>query len=245
VEIKADPALALTKLVMMTSLGRRGDAARLKNIGFYAYLTKPVKKSILQECLVTVASGEQRLVSTDENARIITRHSIAEDRRRRVRILLADDNVTNQVVGLAILKRLGFRAHGVANGQEVLDALEKTVYDLVLMDCQMPLISGYEATRVIRSWQFQPALVEQDEQTSHLVRMSQVPIIALTANAMTEDRSKCIEAGMDDYLAKPVIPAQLITIIEKWLLDIGTTEHEASSLADLARFKREAQIPIS
>ncbi len=202
-KIKDERALRDTILVMMTSVGARGDAARLEEIGFSAYLTKPVKQSHLYDCLATVC-GRKQFPSSGSGQRIVTRHSITEGRRRRVHVLVAEDNPVNQRVALAILKKIGVRADAVGNGLEALKALESIPYDLVLMDCQMPEMDGYEATRAIRS-------------SESRVRNHKVPIVAMTAHAMQGDREKCIEAGMDDYIAKPVNPQDLADTLEKWL----------------------------
>jgi CheY-like chemotaxis protein len=121
-----------------------------------------------------------------------------------VRILLAEDNITNQQVAVGILKKLGLRADAVANGAEAVKALEALPYDLVLMDVQMPEMNGLEATRHIRNPQ-------------SAVRNHQIPIIAMTAGAMQGDREKCLEAGMNDYVSKPISPQALAEALDKWL----------------------------
>lgn len=120
------------------------------------------------------------------------------------RVLLAEDNITNQQATLAVLENMGLRADAVANGQEALTALKSAAYDLVLMDCQMPLLDGYQATRLIRNG-------------SAKVRNHQVPIIAMTAHAVQSERERCLECGMDDFLTKPVLPQALVQILDKWL----------------------------
>ena len=202
-KIMQDPELKNTILIMMTSLGQRGDAKRLEQIGFAAYLTKPVKQSQLCDCLATVTSTKKEMLK-DQPATIVTRHSVAEDKKHKQRILLVEDNITNQKVALNILKRFGYNADAVSNGKEAVKALGMIPYDIVLMDCQMPEMDGYEATGEIRT--------SESKVLDH-----RVPIIAMTANAMKGDREKCLEAGMDDYLCKPVNPQELNDILEKWI----------------------------
>jgi PAS domain S-box-containing protein len=237
--IKADPELRDTILVMMTSLGRRGDAKRLEAIGFSAYLTKPVKQSQLYDCLVTVLGAGVASAKTSETV-LVTRHTISEARRRKVRILLAEDNVTNQMVALRILENLGFRAYAVTNGQEAIKALETIPCDIVFMDVQMPVMDGFEATRVIRSGKTKAP-------------NPGIPIIAVTANAMKGDRERCIEAGMDDYISKPFAPKALAAAIEKWLdrdqeqppaKDTFIARTEPSDLSDVAQRAKSDGPPV-
>jgi len=204
--IKADHRLADTRMVMLTSLGVRGDARRFEEIGFAAYATKPIRHQELKIVLSLVLADRDAEALT--SASIVTRYTAREVLNRfagsKGRVLLADDNITNQQVAQGILKKLGLRADAVANGEEVLKALETIPYDLVLMDVQMPVMDGFEATRRIR-----------DSRSKVVDR--QIPIIALTAHAMQGDREKCLQAGMDDYLSKPVSPQSLVEILERWL----------------------------
>ncbi len=201
--IKENPALRGTKLFLTTSLGKRGDAAHFANLGFSGYLTKPLRQSQLRDCLALVAT---RVEGSDPHAtdNLVTRHTVSELRENGFRILLAEDNATNQLVALKILQKLGYRADAVANGKEVIDALERLPYDLVLMDCQMPEMDGYEATRKLRTLEG---------------AVKRIPVIAMTAGALEGDREKCLEAGMDDYLSKPVEPSKLAAMLELWLAD--------------------------
>jgi PAS domain S-box-containing protein len=201
--IKADPGLRDTHLVMMSSFGKRGDARRLKDIGFSAYLTKPVKQSQLYDCLAAVLGGDDTTAKTPDIA-LVTRHTLHEARRSKVRILLAEDNVTNQQVVLGVLAKLGFNADIAANGREAIQALETIPYDIVFMDVQMPLMDGLEATRAIRSGKTG-------------VPNPRIPIIAMTAHALKGDRERCLEAGMDDYISKPIAPQALAEALEKWV----------------------------
>jgi signal transduction histidine kinase/CheY-like chemotaxis protein/HPt (histidine-containing phosphotransfer) domain-containing protein len=198
--IKADAALAGTRLVMLTSMGQREETRFFTDIGFAACLTKPVRQSDLFDCLVDILTGETRRTARP----IPVRRSIRDVQRRNTRVLLAEDNFTNQQVALGILKKMGISADAVANGAEAIESLETIPYDLVLMDVQMPEMDGLEATRRIRN----PA---------SKVRNRAIPIIALTAHAMAGDQGKCLEAGMNDYIPKPVDPLDLAEMLEKWL----------------------------
>jgi len=205
-KIKADPQLRDVVLVTLTSAGRRGDAKRLRKAGFAAYLVKPIKQSQLLDCLRTV-TGKSKDSKREPLEAIVTRHSISEDRKRRVRILLAEDNAINQKVALRILDaKLGYRVDAVANGKEAIESLSRQDYDLVLMDCQMPEMDGYEATRAIRD-------------PNSPVRDHSIRIVAMTANVMKGDREECLAAGMDDYVAKPIRPQELADAIERNLRD--------------------------
>jgi CheY-like chemotaxis protein len=212
-KIKQDPDLKNTILVLLTSMGKRGDAKRIEEIGFAAYLTKPVKQSQLYDCLTTVFSRKKEVLK-NQPPTIVTRHSIAEDKKRKHRILLAEDNITNQQVALNILKKFGYNADVVNNGKEAVRALEIIPYDIVLMDCQMPEMDGYEATGEIRN-------------SRSKVLDSKIPIIAMTAHTMKGDREKCLEAGMDDYLCKPVNPQELHDTLEKWVTKTDSSHRSA------------------
>ncbi len=199
--IKQDPEIAETALVMMTSLGNSEDIPRMKDIGFAAYLTKPIKQSLLYDCLVTVLARTSAVGETASRD-IVTAETVRQGRSSSLRILLAEDNIVNQKVTLKFLQKLNYRTDVVANGSEAIRALKSIPYDLVLMDVQMPEMDGFEATRMIR------------DQASN-VRDHHVPIIAMTAHAMKGDREKCLEAGMDDYVSKPVQPKVLAEAIRK------------------------------
>ena len=200
--IKEDRDLRDTALVMLTSLGKRGDARRLESLGFAAYLTKPVKQSQLYDCLATVLGGIQS--GSLPTPALVTRHTVTEARRRNVRVLLAEDNATNQMVALKILEKLGYRADAVADGREAIRALEMVPYDIVFMDVQMPVMDGLEATSAIRSGRTKTP-------------DPQIPIVALTAHAMGGDRERCLAAGMNDYVTKPIAPRAIADALDRWL----------------------------
>ena len=199
--IKSDPLLQETIMVLLTSAGQRGEARVMQDAGFAAYLVKPIKQSQLLTCLQTVTGDPVDSGAVAHS--IVTRHSISEDRRRRVRILLVDDKLINRKIALRMLDvQLGFRADAAADGLEAIDALSNQDYDLVLMDCQMPQMDGYEAAQAIRD-------------PNSAVRNHDIPIVAMTANAMKGDREKCIDSGMNDYVAKPVDAKTLTEVIER------------------------------
>jgi CheY-like chemotaxis protein/HPt (histidine-containing phosphotransfer) domain-containing protein len=199
--IKADETLKNIPLILMTSVPQRGDASRMNEIGFSAYLTKPMRQSDIYNCL-SIALNDSSFSQPAHP--IITRHSIREMHRGGARILLAEDNAINQAVALATLKKLGLHADVVSNGREVISALKNIPYDLVLMDCQMPEMDGYEATHLIRN-------------TQSSVANHNIPIIAMTANAMQGEEEKCLSAGMNDYISKPISLDALSNALEKWL----------------------------
>jgi len=201
--IKADPRLSDIRMVMLTSLGLRGDAKHFQEIGFAAYATKPIRHLELFNML----SGVLADTFGFEAQPVVTRHSAREQMAAftdKGRILLAEDNITNQQVALGILKKFGLHADVAANGLEALYALKTIPYDLVLMDVQMPEMDGMEATRQIRT--LRTDCINQG-----------IPIIAMTAHAMQGDREKCLAAGMNDYLSKPVRPEELAKVLARWL----------------------------
>jgi len=200
--IKQNPDLNGTILVMMTSMGAKGDTKRFEEIGFSAYLSKPIKQSYLYDCLATIFSPDAG--SLKKENKIITQYTISETRNLKYKILMADDNVINQKVALATLKRLGYKADTVPDGNQAVSTLEKKQYDIVLMDCQMPEMDGFKATKLIRS-------------PDSNVKNHHIPIIALTADFTKEAKEKCLKAGMDDYMAKPFTPELLSEKLKKWL----------------------------
>ena len=213
-KIKSDPDMNKTHLVMVTSIGRRGDAERLKEIGFAAFLTKPAKKSVLFDCLRTVL-GQSNNLSEHSSNRLITRFTLEEkkiiDREptRALKVLLAEDNMMNQKVAKNMLKKMGHMVTCANNGQEAVKAFEDEKFDLILMDGQMPVMGGLEAAKTIRDAEKQSAI--QNPQSE----IERIPIIAVTANAMKGDRETFLSAGMDEYLAKPIKRKALEEVIKR------------------------------
>jgi two-component system sensor histidine kinase/response regulator len=195
-EIRKNPKLSCTTVLMLTSAGQRGDAARCRQLGLEGYLPKPVGQSELLDAVLRVA-GSKRLAAKPA---LVTRHSLREE-GRSLRILLAEDSDVNQFLASRVLEKHGHVVVTAGNGRAALVQLEKSNFDVVLMDIQMPEMDGFEATAAIRK--------EEESSGKHL------PIIAMTAHAMEGDRERCLAAGMDGYIAKPLKIDDLIRTIEK------------------------------
>ncbi len=199
--IKRDLSISKTRLVMLTSLGNHLDAEEMKAAGIEACVLKPVKQARLFERLANVmASHVSRRSPKVSTGRLSMGAPVVNSGKKDVRILLAEDNRINQMVALGLLQNLGYSAAMAANGLQVLEALERESYDIILMDCQMPEMDGYETTRRIRASDKSPG----------------VRIIAMTANAMRGESEKCLEAGMDDYMSKPVRLDTLREMLTRW-----------------------------
>lgn len=194
-----------TALVMLTDIGRRGDVSRLKEAGFSAYLTKPLKQDQLYNCILTLLKHETAGPPEEPAKRLfITRHTIEEAKRKNVRILLVEDHPVNRTVVIKTLEKMGYKIDSAENGNIALRKFKEEKYDLILMDLQMPELDGFEAVEIIR----------RREKARNI---SPIPIIAMTASAMREDKEKCFQAGMDDYIVKPINPLELAEKIESSL----------------------------
>jgi len=220
--IKADPFLAATRLVLLTSVGFRGQSEEMTRAGFHATLTKPLHRAYVYDCLSMMVekpglshAEETGGASLNQPRELVVTSPLVTETPAvtRARILVAEDNMVNQQVAVCLLEKLGYRADVVANGLEAIEASARVRYDLILMDCHMPEMDGWKVTTMIRTR-------EQEQGTGRL------PIIALTANAMEGDRDKCLNAGMDDYLAKPVQLEHLRALLLKWIP--GNEQQEAA-----------------
>ncbi len=197
--IKQDPTLREKTIIMLTSAGVRGDAVRCRELGIRAYLNKPIKRSDLLEA-IRMALGARR--RDDDRPSLITQHSLVES-RRRLRVLLAEDNAVNQTLAVRLLEKRGHVVVVAETGKAALGTLEKEQFDIILMDIEMPDMDGFAATAAIRD----------REQTTH----AHIPIIAMTAHAMGGDKERCLAAGMDGYVAKPLQPRELFAAIEEFV----------------------------
>lgn len=218
--ISTDPLIKGTRLLLLTSVGIRGQAEQARAAGIAAYLTKPVRRAQLHDCLCMILGETNTSAANrvkDSAPALVTRHAIEEAASaRRPRILVAEDNIYNQKVVVRMLEKLGYRADVVANGLEAVEAVARVPYAVVLMDWQMPELDGLQATEKIRM-----------KERSHGTR--RIPIIALTANATQEDAQRCLAADMNDYLSKPVRKEDLAVVIEKWLAATSNENTETSS----------------
>jgi signal transduction histidine kinase/DNA-binding response OmpR family regulator len=226
--VRSEEQLKSVPLVLLTSFGKKGDAARFKEAGYSAYLSKPVLSTVLYQTLSSVLG----LQSRGEEAPIITRHTIEEVVQEspgseigfRGRVLLVEDVPANQKVAAVMLQRFGIEVDLAENGKQALEKWEQEHYDLILMDCQMPVMDGYEATRAIRS--------RADRERT--------PIVALTANALESDRKRCGDAGMDDFVAKPFERNDLVKVLERWLPSDSLAGTGIASIAKKKTLEPEA-----
>ncbi len=213
--IKSDEKIADTDLIMLSSLGQHPDIRNPGKRYFEAHLTKPVKHTELFNVLSNVLGRKEQDVETVSSDTAVSDSA----KHYSLRILLAEDNIVNQKVAQSMLQKIGYRVDTVASGSEAVNALEMLPYDLVFMDVQMPGMDGFEATRIIRD-------------PDSAVRKHDIPVIAMTAHAMKGDRERCLEAGMDDYIAKPVSLKSLMQLMEKWRLAIPQEKAASSPIQE-------------
>jgi CheY-like chemotaxis protein len=204
-EIISDPAISQAKLILLTAYDTAGLGSQTIELGFKAYITKPVRQSQLLNCLLAVVCGREPAITKSAAAA----RGAGRKTAREELILIAEDHPINQQVAQMYLDELGFASHIVSTGKDAVNAVAKNEYSLVLMDCQMPEMDGFAATGAIRK--------------AEALTGRKTPIIAMTANAMAGDRDRCITAGMDDYISKPVDPDALKKVLETWLPGTATS----------------------
>ncbi|MDQ1336786.1 MAG: hypothetical protein QG552_3736, partial [Thermodesulfobacteriota bacterium] len=204
--IKDSPSGKDVKIIVLSSMGQRGDSDRCKEIGISGYLPKPIKQSDLLDAIMMTMG-----LPSEETPTVITRHKVYEE-RESFNILLAEDNLVNQTLAIKLLEKRGHRVTLASNGIEAVEAFKKGDFDLILMDIQMPEMDGFEATRHMRALELKAQSSKLKGKESKIER---IPIVAMTAHAMTGDREKCIDVGMDDYVSKPIKPETLYSVIDK------------------------------
>jgi CheY-like chemotaxis protein len=196
-QIRRNPGLAGAIIMMLTSASQSGDAARCQELGVARYLIKPIGQSELLDAILQAVGSKPEAVAPPSQP---SAHPPSRERPRALRILLAEDNLVNQMLVVRLLEKRGHHVQVASNGREVLEKLERADFDLVLMDVQMPVMGGFEATAAVR---------EMEKGTGR-----HIPIVALTAHAIKGDRERCLAAGMDGYVAKPIRPEELFEQIE-------------------------------
>lgn len=207
-KIKSIPEFSNIPLVLITSLAQKGEGQKAKDHGITGYLTKPIRKSDMLECVaIATEVSSNECVNKDI---FITKHTIKESNFiSKHKILLVEDNEMNQKLSIKILNKAGFTCDVAFNGKEAVESYQNNIYDLILMDCQMPILDGYEATSEIRAIEATKEII--DGEVNH------IPIIALTAHSLKGDIDKCLSFGMDDYLSKPINDKTFIATIKKYL----------------------------
>jgi CheY-like chemotaxis protein len=210
-QVQQSADLANLVTIMLTSGGQRGDGLRCKKLGIAAYLIKPVLQADLLDAMLQVLASHDGAAPSGP---VITRYTLREG-RLPLRILLAEDNVVNQKLASRILENQGHTVMVAPDGAQTLAAVKKQHFDLVLMDAQMPVMDGFEATAAIRKW--------EAESRGH------IPIVAMTAHAMVGDRQRCLQAGMDGYIAKPIHAHELFETIETVLAHVEKKAAEQAS----------------
>ena len=212
-EIKTMETLKEVPIIVLTSSGRKGDGRNCKEIGVNGYLTKPIRQDELRKAMVSVLG-----LSTGRKAgsppELVTRYSVAEDYRKEIQILLVEDYPTNQQVAMRHLSKAGYQVDLAEDGSQAVKAYKRKSYNLIFMDIQMPIMDGYAATQEIR--EIETRNLEQSTINNRQSTIQRVPIIAMTAHAIKGYRERCLKAGMDDYIAKPLRRKELLTIVEKW-----------------------------
>jgi len=201
--VKRSNDSAPTVLVMLMDITGRSDEAQLKRAGVNLFLTKPVRTSVL--CSELAAAWKRRgrgVTSTQDNTEMAT-NELSHHGGTHMRALVVEDNMTNREVAVLVLRKLGCETDTARNGEEAFEYLKTRNYDIVFMDCRMPVMDGYEATKKIRD--------PESDVVDHAV-----PVVAITAHALEDDRAKCLEAGMNDYLPKPIRLSTVKAILAKW-----------------------------
>jgi two-component system sensor histidine kinase/response regulator len=198
-EIRNTPGLVGAAIMMLTSAGHLGDAARCRELGISAYLVKPIRQADLLAGICQVLNESSKKEVEKLAAQLVTRHTLQAD-RNRLNILLAEDNIVNQTLAMRLLEKRGYKVTVAANGRDAVNAFERGSFDAILMDVQMPEMDGFEATAAIRE--------KERSGGGH------IPIIAMTAHAMKGDQERCLAAGMDGYISKPIRTSEMFATIE-------------------------------
>ena len=228
--IKSNSCWSTLPIILLTSLGYPGEVGKAKQAHFSGYLTKPIHQETLRQSVALVLGLEQESRERKYQS-FITQHTVQEQAiAEKPHILLAEDNLVNQKVAVKMLTKLGYQVDVANNGQEAFDAWEQKTYDLILMDCLMPEMDGFETTKKIRHTEGMKQEGHDLAPDASSLTPSHIPILALTANAMAGDREQCLEAGMDDFIPKPVNMKLLGSMLAKWLSPNSAEESQEDLL---------------
>ncbi|MFH2059114.1 MAG: cache domain-containing protein [Pseudomonadota bacterium] len=233
--IRKNPALTHVPIIILSSMGKLEDDRKYKEIGIQGYLSKPVKRDELKMSIGSVLGCIEKPVQAAK--KLVTKHSIADEQRRDLWILLVEDYPTNQKIAKKHISTAGFNIILAENGRQAVDIYKTRKFDMILMDIQMPEMDGYEACKIIR---------ELEKQFSgNTPDFKKVPIIAMTAHAVSGVREKCVTAGMDDYISKPLKRDDLISMIDKWTrVDSKTNLSESIAEPEQSKEKQDPVEPI-
>ncbi|MBF0509389.1 MAG: response regulator, partial [Deltaproteobacteria bacterium] len=250
-QVKTIPSLKEIPIIILTSTGRIGDGKRCREIGIEGYLNKPIKRDELRKAIVSVLNL-CTMMEFPDNPKLITRHTIAEAYRKDFQILLVEDYPTNQQVAIRHLQDAGYQVDLAENGRQAIKAFKRKHYHLILMDIQMPEMDGIEATKKIRELEGNLNALSSNSRLD----IPRIPIIAMTAHALKGDREKCLEAGMDDYISKPLQRKSFLEIVDKWVMPDSLSSDEppaaalepapqADSMAEVTQLplKRDSDLP--
>ncbi|MCP4368947.1 MAG: response regulator [Deltaproteobacteria bacterium] len=235
-EIKTIEILKEIPIIVITSAGMKGQGRSCKKIGINGYLKKPISQDNLQKAIVTVLSLSIEGQDTGAFAEVVTSHSIAEESRKEIQILLVEDYPTNQKIAIRHLTKAGYKVDLAKNGKQAVEAYNRKNYNLILMDIQMPVMDGYQATHEIRK-------LEAHHSTSQLC--SRLPIIAMTAHAIDGYKERCLEAGMDDYITKPLKRSKFLSVVDRWAMKINGQRLETDYTQQSDNFMKKSAVEVN
>ena len=240
-EIRTIDDLKTTPIIVLTSAGKIGDGKSCRDIGIDGYLTKPIKRDDLLRAVESVL-GHFVQAEDETGARLFTRHTTIEGFQKEIQILLVEDYPTNQLVAMGHLHSAGYQVDLAENGQQAVEAFKLKQYDLILMDIQMPVMDGYGATKEIRDLENKLKKIGDKKSPDNLER---TPIVAMTAHAIKGYKEKCIKAGMDDYIAKPLRRKEFLGIVDKWSKSNEIIEIQPSAQRDFSHKTDKDNAPMN
>lgn len=227
-EIRAIDDFKAIPIILITSVGKIGDGKSCRDLGIDGYLTKPIKRDDLRRAIESVL-GHSVQAEDKTDSRLFTRHTITEGYPKKSQILLVEDYPTNQMVAMGHLHSAGHQVDLAENGKQAVNAFKRKQYDIILMDIQMPVLDGYEATKAIRDVENEINKIGEKKEAG---KQERTPIIAMTAHAIKGYKEKCLNTGMDDYITKPLKRKQFLEIVDKWRKSNAIIENQPSDQKD-------------